>query len=222
VADRKRGDDGAAAGERGGGSDVALLAKAAASGGGDVRGWSLAAGQTYVDPNTGVTVLKLTSSSVPAANSGMSHGYSEGGPNISQPWTGTDGQTYYTAKLDGWLVDVRYGTLTTSNWRRQNSNGEIGFAFSLNPATPRIAYVVSGKRVDRYNTATNQVENTGGWPWVITAAGDYADWLQTQVNDTWLTLMLNSNHTVVSFRPSDGLQRVTTEAASGRASTSRT
>ena len=132
-----------------------------------------------MDPNTGVTVLKLTSSSVPAANGGMSHGYSEGGPNISQPWTGTDGQTYYTAKLDGWLVDVRYGTLTTSNWRRQNSNGEIGFAFSLNPATPRIAYVVSGKRVDRYNTATNQVENTGGWPWVITAAGDYADWLQT-------------------------------------------
>ena len=89
-------------------------------------GRSLAAGQTYVDPNTGVTVLKLTSSSVPAANSGMSHGYSEGGPNISQPWTGTDGETYYTAKVDGWLVDVRYGTLTTSNWRRQNSNGRSG------------------------------------------------------------------------------------------------
>ncbi len=180
-------------------------------------GRNLSAGATYVDPNTAVTVLKLTSATVPVGNTGMYHGYSEGGPNISQPWKGSDGQVYYTMKVSGWLVDVRYSTMTTHNWRPVSAGGETLFAFSLNPATPRIAYMITGgRRVERYNTATNTLENTGNWPWVIpTATGDYAVWLQTQVNDTWLTLMLNSNHTVVSFRPSDGFQRVVTEAASG-------
>lgn len=178
-------------------------------------GRRLNAGDTYVDPNTGVTVLKLTSAVVPVANSGMYHGYSEGGPNISQAWKGADGQTYYTAMVGGWLVDIRYATLTTHNWR-QVGVGETQFAFSLNPATPRIAYVVTGsRRVDRINTVTLSIESTSGWPWIISAPGDYAGWLQTQVNDTWLALMLNSNRTVVAFRPSDGFQRVVTEAQAG-------
>lgn len=180
-------------------------------------GRSLAAGQTYVDPNTGVTVLKLTDASVPTANGGMYHGYSEGGPNISQAWTGTDGETYYTLKVGDWLVDVRYRTLTTVNWRRVNYWGEIGFAFSMNPATPRIAYTVNGKRVDRYNTATNAVENTGRWPWNIATAGDFPQWLQTQMNDTWFVVMLQSNTTVVGWRPSDGLERSMSPAQVGKA-----
>jgi hypothetical protein len=178
-------------------------------------GRNLAGGQTYVDPNTGVTVLKLTSASVPASNGGMYHGYSEGGPNISQPWTGTDGETYYTAKVGEWLVDIRYSTFTSLNWRRVDYWGEIGLAFSLNPATPRIAYLVNDKRVDRYNTATNATENTGRWPWNIGAAGDYPQWLQTQVNDTWLVAMLQSTTTIVGFRPSDGFERAVTPAAAG-------
>ena len=178
-------------------------------------GRSLSAGQTYVDPNSGVTVLKLTDASTPEVNGGMYHGYSEGGPNISQPWTGSDGATYYTVKVGDWLVDVHYGTLALSNWREVSYDGEIGFAFSLHPATPRIAYVANDERVDRYNTATNRVENTGRWPWVVSAAGSSLEWLQTQVNDTWLVGMLTSNETIVAFRPSDGLQRAVTEATSG-------
>ncbi|HXO84970.1 MAG TPA: Ig-like domain-containing protein, partial [Gemmatimonadales bacterium] len=178
-------------------------------------GRNLAAGQTYVDPNSGATVLKLTSASVPASNGGMYHGYSEGGPNISQPWTGTDGLIYYTAKVGDWLVDIRYSTFTSLNWRRVNYSGEIGFAFSLNPATPRIAYLANGKRIDRYNTGTNALENTGNWPWNIAAAGTSADWLQSQMNDTWIVAMLQSNHTIVAFRPSDGFERAISEAAAG-------
>ena len=178
-------------------------------------GRNLPAGQTYVDPNTGVTVLKLTSASVPTSNGGMYHGYSEGGPNISQPWTGTDGETYYSVKVGGWLVDIRYSSLTPLNWRRVDYWGEIGFAFSLNPATPRIAYLVNDKRVDRYNTATNATENTGRWPWNIAAGGDYPQWLQTQLNDTWLVTMLQSTTTIVGFRPSDGFERAVTPAAAG-------
>ena len=178
-------------------------------------GRNLAAGQTYVDPNSGATVLKLTSASVPSSNSGMYHGYSEGGPNISQAWTGSDGQTYYTLKVGGWLVDVRYSTFTPVNWRRVNYDGEIGLAFSMNPATPRIAYVVNDKRVDRYNTATNAIENTGNWPWNISASGTSPQWLQTQLNDTWIVAMLQSNQTIVAFRPSDGMQRSFTPAQAG-------
>jgi hypothetical protein len=178
-------------------------------------GRSLAAGRTYVDPNSSVTVLKLTDASTPVANEGMYHGYSEGGPNISQPWVGAGNETYYTAKIGEWLVDIRYATLATVNWRRVSYWGEIGFAFSLDPATPRIAYLVNDKRVDRYNTATNAVENTGRWPWTIAAAGDYPQWLQTQLNDTWLVAMLQSNTTIVGFRTADGFERSASPAQAG-------
>jgi hypothetical protein len=181
-------------------------------------GRTIAAGQTYVDPLTGVTVLKVTDASSPSANSGMDKGYSEGGPHISQPWTGTDGQTYYTLEVGNRLVDLRYGSLTLTNWRSVSMDGEIGLAFSLNPATPRIAYIVEdwgAKRVSRYNTATNSVENTGRWPWVASAAGQYLTWLQNNLNDLWFVGMLNSNQTVVAFRPSDGTQRAFTQSATG-------
>ena len=198
------GDPGAKAGM----ADPTLLPRA--TGQGPVSGgygrW-LAAGRTYVDPNSGVTVLKLTDASTPLFNDGMYHGYSEGGPNISQPWTGPDGAVYYTVKVGPWLVDVDYQSFTPGNWRRVTYWGEIGFAFSLNPATPRIAYLVNDRHVDRYNTATNAVENTGHWPWVISAPGDYPQWLQTQLNDRWLVAMLQSNRTIVAFRPADGTQR---------------
>jgi len=175
-------------------------------------GRNLAAGQTYTDPLTGVLVLKLTSSSVPNANSGVYHGYSEGGPFISQAWAGTDGHTYYTAYLsNGWLVDIRYDTFATSNWRTVPVNGEINFAFSLSPATPRIGYFVdddNSKTLHRYNTATNRIEDTGIFPYTTSAAGSSLSWLQVNLNDGWLVGMLNSNSTIVGVRVADGLARV--------------
>ncbi|MGH7519912.1 MAG: invasin domain 3-containing protein, partial [Gemmatimonadales bacterium] len=186
-------------------------------------GRDLSAGQTYTDPLTGVQVLKVTDALTPAANAGMDKGYSEGGPIISQPWTNpVDGRTYYTLKIGDYLVDLRYSTMALSNWRRVLVRGEIGFAFSLNPATPRIAYVVSwigpgAKTVHRYNTATNEVENTGHWPWIVpdSVPGEYFDWLQNNVNDEWFVGMLSSNSTVVAFQPSTGTQLAFTEAATG-------
>jgi hypothetical protein len=181
-------------------------------------GRTLTAGQTYVDPLTNVLVLKLTDPSMPTGNAGIYHGYSEGGPSISQPWVGSDGNIYYTIHIaNAWFVDVRYDTFQPSNWRSAPSHGEISFAFSMNPATPRIGYVVSdftNKRVDRYNTATNQVENTGHWPWIASAPGEFLGWLQVNRNDEWIAGFINSNQTTVAFRPSDGLERaVTTESA---------
>ena len=174
-------------------------------------GKALSAGQTYNDPISGLPVLKVTDASTPISNTRAHHDYSEGGPYISQPWAGTDGNTYYTvmvaAEPNRYLVDVRYDNLTLSNWRRIDLDGDVSFAFSLNPSTPRIAFVelssLSGV-VQRYNTATNAVENTGNWPW-RPAVGSI-NWLQTQLNDTWLVAMGN-NTTVVAFRPSDATKR---------------
>jgi uncharacterized protein YjdB len=178
-------------------------------------GRSLAAGQTYTDPLTGVLVLKLTSASVPNSNGGVYAGYSEGGPNISQPWVAGDGHTYYTANLasafPGWLVDIRYDTFTPSNWRRSPTNGEITYAFSLDPATPQILYYYkqADGKVHRYNTATNADADTGVFPW-LPAADDGSSsltWLQVNLNDTWIVGMYNSTHTTVAKRLSDGLER---------------
>jgi hypothetical protein len=183
-------------------------------------GRSLAAGQTYVDPNSGVTVMRLTSNSVPTAGNHY-HGYAEGGPNISQPWI-AGGKTFYTIFLaSGHLVDLNYTDRTTGNWRTIPIDGETNVAFSLNTATPRIIYYVddgNDKTLHRYNTATNQLEETGNWPWNVGAAGTGLTWIQTQLNDTWIVGFLNSNQTTVGFRQSDGFERRITTASSGQVS----
>jgi hypothetical protein len=172
-------------------------------------GRSLAAGQTYVDPLTGVTVLKLTDASSPQANSGIYHGYSEGGPILSQPWVGTDGHTYYTAIISaGWLVDIRYDTFAPSNWRAAPTDGETRGAFSLNPATPRILYYVepaNDKTVHRYDTAINANAEQGIFPYTP-SSGSRLQWLQVNLNDQWLVGLLGT--TTVGVRLSDGLERV--------------
>ena len=174
-------------------------------------GRNLTSGQQYTDPISNLPVLKVTDASTPAANTRAHHDYSEGGPYISQPWQGTDGNTYYTLMVavepNRYLVDLRYDNLSLSNWRVIDLDGDLSFAFSLNPATPRIAYVELGSLsnvVQRYNTATNRVENTGNWPW-RPAAGSI-NWLQVNLNDQWLVAM-GSNTTIIAFRPSDGLKR---------------
>lgn len=173
-------------------------------------GRTLADNQTYVDPHSGITVLKLTDNGTPSAGNHY-HGYSEGGPAISLPWIGGDGHTYYTVSIaDGFLVDVRYDTFTTSNWRAFPVDGEINMAFSLNPATPRICYHINDaddKSVIRYNTATNSAANTGFFPWTNAAVGTAFSWLQVTVNDTWILGMHNSNQTVSAMRLSDGFNR---------------
>lgn len=174
-------------------------------------GSALSSGGTYNDPISGLPVLKVTDSRTPISNTRAHHDYSEGGPYISQAWQGTDGNTYYTLMVavepNRYLVDLRYDNMTLSNWRIIDLDGDLSFAFSLNPATPRIAFVElnsSSGVVQRYNTATNSVDNIGNWPW--RPAKGSINWLQTQVNDTWLVAM-GSNTTVVAFRPSDGTMR---------------
>jgi hypothetical protein len=161
----------------------------------------------------------VTDNRTPVTNSGMYHGYSEGGPFISQPWTGTDGGTYYTLWLawgDGWFVDVKYPSMTMSNWRAAPVSAEIEGTFSLNPATPRIFYYSGSNTLNRWDTQANRLANVNGFPINIpTSNGTYFTWIQTQINDGWIVGMLGSNSTIVGVRPSDGTIRYITTAASG-------
>ena len=151
-----------------------------------------------------VLVLKLTSASAPNSNSGVYGGYSEGGPNISQPWLGTDGNTYYTAYIaDGWLVDIRFDTFASSNWRRGPTTGETRVAFSLNPATPRILYYIdSGNDKTIHATTPRRMRMPiRDFPVHLQCAVSVY-WLQLNLNDDWIVGML-SNATVIGVRLSD-------------------
>lgn len=185
-------------------------------------GRSLSSGQTYLDPLTGVTVLKVTDSSNPTGNTGdgAGHGYASGGPRISQAWV-ADSVTYYTLFVEdgpsgnSWLVDLRYDTMALSNWRAFGTIGETGFAWSMHPDTPRIAYIPDpavSKRYHRYDTEAMANADTGNWPWNIAAAGTGPIWVQTQLNDTYFALQLNSVPAIVVFNPATGAEIVLTEA----------
>lgn len=161
-----------------------------------------AAGGTYTDPYTDVTVLRVSASGTPASGS-FEGGYAEGGPHISQSWE-SGGVTYYTAWLAGsngsrYLVDIRYDTLALSNWRTVPSGGEVAFCFSLDPATPQIAYLIDGTQVRRYDTATDAYADTGNFPWTGLSS---PQWLFTQINDTWLSL--RDGTSLKAFKPSTG------------------
>jgi hypothetical protein len=167
-----------------------------------------ASGFTYTDPVSGVLVCKVTSDTVPTAGR-HNHPYATGGPFISQPWQ-SGGVTYYTCVVaaGGYAVDVRHSDLALSNFRVLTFRGENGIAFSMDPATPRICYVADwdNNRINRYNTATDAIDNIGHWPWNIAAAGSFPLWLQVNKNDVWVVGMMNSNATMIAFKPATGVE----------------
>lgn len=215
------GSSGAIRGSSGGGgglnADPTLLPLATGQlPGAGTYGRGQASGFTYRDPVSNVLVCKVTDATTPDAG-GHQHPYATGGPFVSQAWS-SGGNTFYTLGLAGWLVDVKYSDLSLSNFRTINYDAELGIAFSCDPATPRICYIAdwTNKRINRYNTATNAIANIGHWPWNIAAAGSFPDWLQVNKNDTWIAAMLDSNHTMLAFKPSSGVEITMTEARSGK------
>lgn len=144
---------------------------------------AMSAGSQYSDPLTGVLVTKITDSGTPVGNSSSTHSYSNGPLQISQPW-GPDSDMYTLKVLlpdgaAGWLVDYQLGG-TLTNWRAA-PGGDLTFTFSTDPSTPQIAYFLAGTTLNRYNTATNSVENTGNFP----VSGQGRAWLQQDANDEW-------------------------------------
>lgn len=184
-------------------------------------GRTLNAGQTYADPLSGVTVLKLTDSTHPAANAGMRHGYATSGPRISQPWTSA-GKRWYTIAIDAdeYLVDVCWDDLTITNWRVFTQGSDTRVAFSLDPATPRIMYAIdsANKRINRWDTSPTGVPtlaNTGHWPWNIAATGTTVNWINTQIGDAYVSCQVESSKIIVCFIVATGVEIACSQVRSG-------
>ncbi len=152
------------------------------------------AGWYYTDPVTGVTVVKLSEAGTPTASS--CHGwYSDGGATTSHAWqSGADWYVTIMVYSDAggqtaWVADLKItGTPTLSAWRTltgQLAPSELGLSFSSNPATPQIAYIVSGGTLRRCNLAAGvmAVQNTGNFPRTTGTSGP--PWMHQDKNDEW-------------------------------------
>src|SRR6266404_1050546 len=154
------------------------------------------AGYRYNDPVTGVKVWKVTSATVPAANTGAGHDYAEGGAQVSSGWgpdhaTHTivmrgDGMAYYLVDFTRGVGFTKYRLLTKQPGR------DLCAAFSNVPGHEQILYLLSGGQLVRYNTATMAVENTGHFPRTLS----FYAWLHQDKNDVWFTGMASDNKTV--------------------------
>ena len=145
------------------------------------------AGFSYNDPVSGVKVWKVTSGSTPAPNSGAGHDYADGANQVSRGWGANNNTHTLLIRGDGmayYLVDFTRGA-GFANYRALPSAGQpaidLGFTFSSVAGQERIAYVLNGGQLKRFNTATMQVENTGNFPLTATLFG----WLQQDKNDEW-------------------------------------
>lgn len=186
--------------------------------GGSTYGRSLAANQTYVDPVSGVTVLKVTSGSVPIGGQtpGISHGYATSGPRVSQPWVDSgDGHTKYTLCLDfiSHMVDIDYNDFQAENFRNVGDAagpGDTGMAFSMNTATPRISYYLDGTVIRRFNTATNADAASGIFPYTIAVGSGGVLWFGTMIDDAWMAWMRGTEF--MALKTSDSTLRRASQA----------
>jgi len=146
------------------------------------------AGFSYNDPTTGVRVWKVTSSSIPSANSGAGHDYSDGPNEVSLGWGAGNNTHTILIRGDGmayYFVDFTRGA-GFSNYRRLpvQPKQDLCVSFSNLPSQPRVAYILTGSQVVRFNTATMQVENAGNFPIDLSAVGAFG-WLQHDKTDGW-------------------------------------
>src|SRR6266566_2300017 len=155
------------------------------------------AGFSYADPVTGVKVWKVTSSSVPTANSHAGHDYSDGPNEVSLGWgPNTNTHTILIGAPQGsgqyYVVEFTSGVGFT-NYRRLSvqPSHDLGVTFSNLASQPQIAYIMTGTQIVRYNTATMQPENTGNFPLDLSQIGGGFSWLQHDKNDGWFAGLPN-------------------------------
>lgn len=163
-------------------------------------GSGVAATNSYVDPVTGVTVIKM-SDSITTDSTHAWIDYWGGGLMISHPWSdpGDDcGDATDVCYTLFWHVDAFGPLLTVYNYTDNTFprttlavspiNGtNLSFAFSNDPSTPRIAYTLDGSELNRYDTDedVNAEANAGtNFPHSpATAFGGSGVWLTNDTND---------------------------------------
>jgi hypothetical protein len=100
-----------------------------------------------------------------------------------------------------YFVDLTRGQ-GLGNWRPTPSvNADLCLTFSYNPATPRIAYYLSGSVLRRYNTATGADEPLGLFPKNLStpAGGAQLTWLQQDRSDGWFVMMTRDQSRVIAW-----------------------
>ena len=152
------------------------------------------AGFTYSDPVTHVKIWKVTSSTVPAANTSAGHDYADGGNRASLGWG--QGSNTHTILIRGDGMDYHVVDFTRgvglSTYRRlpdaAQPDRDLCFSFSNRASQPRIAYVLHSGVLHRFNTETMQLENLGNFPRALNAFA----WLQHDRNDVWFVGLVDA------------------------------
>lgn len=153
---------------------------------------AMAAGGSYIDPITGVKVWKVTSATVPVANTFTTHWYSDGPSQISREysnkhtlWVQSTGGTIYFADFS------RSGGLT--NYRAAPA-GTLMATFAKDPATPSIVYLaMSNNTLRRYDVATSAFADVAPFP----ATFNGNQWLANDMTDVHFIAIANGSTTDV-------------------------
>jgi hypothetical protein len=167
----------------------------------------MAAGNSYLDPTTGVKVYKLTSGSFPAASPNWGHDYAEGGYEVSLPHTGnTRTVLVYDGDSTHWLLDFSPDA-GVSNPRPLTGTlrpyADISFTFSTNPATPYYAYVGNGSDIRRFDVRTMHEAPGDGWP----VPASKAQWLTQSEDDGLFAWLQSGTTTMTAYEPSTGTRK---------------
>ena len=177
---------------------------------------ALAAGASYLDPTTGVTVYRLTSAGFPTTSANWGHDYAEGGDEISLPYH--DSTRAVLVRGDGryWLVDFTPGAPGASVGNGRPLTGAFApvhdqaFAFSTNPATPWYGYVSNGSAIRRLDIRTMTEAVGDGWP---VDNEVQAVWLQQSEQDGLFVWMRGqTGPTVVGYEPATATLKTFTDS----------
>ena len=177
---------------------------------------ALAAGDSYLDPTTGVTIYRLTAATFPTTSANWGHDYAEGGDEISLAYHDSTRAVLVHGDGGYWLVDFTPGAPGASVGNGRPLTGgfapvhDQAFAFSTNPATPRYAYVSNGSSVRRLDIRTMTEAAGDGWP---VANEPEAVWLQQSEHDGLFAWMRGqTGPTVVGYEPATGTLKTFTDS----------
>lgn len=177
---------------------------------------ALAAGESYLDPTTGVTVSRLTSATFPTTSAHWGHDYAEGGDEISLPYHDSTRAVLVHGDGGYWLVDFTPGAPGASVGNGRPLTGAFApvhdqaFAFSTNPATPWYGYVSDGSSLRRLDIRTMTEAAGDGWP---VDNEPQAVWLQQSERDSLFVWMRGqTGPTVVGYEPATGTLKTFTDS----------
>lgn len=164
-------------------------------------GRELAYNNYYVDPVSGVRVWRMSSATVPVANTGVAHDYASGPTQISREW-GSQQHTLLTFTAGAHrLVDFQRG-VGFSNWRDFPATSyQLGFSFANRNGDARIAYYGAGTQLRKHNTATALDLTEGFFPksFATEVGASVITWLHTDKNDVWFYLMPADQSKVIAW-----------------------